>query len=394
MRHKYLPLLSFAIFSLTVHADYRQDDFADEDNDFVAQMPQRNVPSNQQNMEPRHHIQPCNSPTPPAMIVLAWEAEPFVTADYLYWTARQENMCYAIERQAMNFGLGQVEQVLKKSKVLTPHWKYASGFRVGTGLNFKHDGWDTYLNYTWFHPQKVKDHKSAVVSQNPPIEGGLSTAWSTPLNGPTTFLMDEASESWKFRYDDINWELGRNFFISRYLTLRPFGGLKTTWQQQRQRISYNENLSAGIVIRDFSIINHVHFWGIGIRAGLNSAWYLYKKYLSIVGDIAFSGLWSRIKTSQRQPQSFRFAGMTRTGTTLHTTDNFHTIKPVIEWALGMQWDAWIHHNRMKFALRAAWEEQIWFDQNELPEFQLAQYYKARGGNLSIEGLSVRARFDF
>ncbi len=334
-----------------------------------------------------YDIQPERSPTPPSMIILGLAAEPYFSVDYLFWTARQDNMEFVYQQRSSG------GSVIGKSKVKAPDWKYDSGFRIGAGLDFKHDGWDTYLNYTWFHPEKSKRNVSIGVPSS--AVNRLIATWSASAD--TVFLptfFQNSKGSWKFHYDDLVWELGRNFYISRFLTLRPFGGLETSWQKQKQELFYEQPNFPNR--RQFFMRNTLDYWGIGIRVGLNSAWYLYKKNLSIIGDVAFAGLWSHIKTNQKQrsiKQASAVSVVTQT-IPLALHNSFHSIKPVIDWMLGMQWESWFYNNRMKLLVRAAWEEQVWINQNALPEVFFQQSYNARGGDLSIEGLTIRARFDF
>ncbi len=314
-------------------------------------------------------IPPEKSPTPSDMIRFNQCCRPFFTADYLLWTAREDNMGYAFP-----FSNVFSENPLVKSKIAHPDWEWSSGFRVGAGLNFKYDGWDTCLNYTWFHPENSKD---SISSKNPEIS--LFPAWDIFLG---VSPLSNAKTRWKLKFDTLDWELGRNFFISRSLALRPFAGLKTLWMQQKHKIAFESSSDSS------SMKNHLDSWGIGIRLGVDSIWYLYQKNLSIVADVALSALWTCYEISQKQHVS-------EIGTLFYAKDSYHSIKPVIEGMLGMQWESWFCNDAHKFSLRAAWEEQVWINQNQLPELlHIGPSFKARGGDLFLQGLTLRARVDF
>lgn len=364
-------------YSIAVHADTMLA--SNTANASKSTMQSSNASSSNQTVQ---DVQPMNSATPPAMINLKYCAEPFITADYLFWTVRQENMDYAFPVQ-----FDAQLNTISKNRIQNLDFEFGSGFRVGAGLDFKHDGWDTYVNYTRFYPERMHDSLTADDGEI------LFPTWhASNFAEFASGTFDFASQHWHFENDVIDWELGRNFFISRYLTLRPFAGLKTAWQEQNQRLVYIDDVNH----RRFTTKNHVHFWGIGIRCGLNSAWYVYKKNLSIVADFALTGLWSRVKTSQNQDINFTTSEINP----FHPRESFHTIRPVIEWMLGAQWESWLYDNGMKISLRAGWEEQVWFNQNDLLEIftntVVGGIYstKARGGNLSLEGLTIRGRFDF
>ncbi|MBS0603563.1 MAG: hypothetical protein JSS60_00845 [Verrucomicrobia bacterium] len=349
---------------------------------------QNNTPSSSTQVV-LQEMQPSTSPTPSSMARLQNNhcCEPYLSADYLLWTVRQDNMSYCIpsSNQLSN------SATLIKNKVQNPDWKWGSGFRVGAGLNFRHDGWDTYIIYTRFHPEAADGHRSLKEDEQTLIP----TFPATAMGGFTNNTFDSAKTRWSFEFDAIDWVLGRNFYVSRYLTLRPFAGLKTAWIEQSQYFRYHVPLN---VVRGFDELtffnkNHQDFWGIGTEIGLDTAWYVYKKNLSIIADLTLSALWGRFELSQKQ----RFIDSTlgQDFTNFNLRDGYHAIRPVIEWSLGMQWESWLYRETMKFSMMAAWEEQVWFNQNNFATLSTSvPQYGERGGDLSMQGLTLRGRFDF
>lgn len=322
-------------------------------------------------------VQPLISPTPPAMVEMKHEAMPFLSVDYLYWTVRQDNMSFAFPIDGLN-------NTLIRNKLNYPKWKWDSGFRVGAGINFKHDGWDTYFNYTRFYPENAKRHVAIHGTQV-----GLVPTW--PYFTESGFLT-ESTQTWKFEFNNLDWELGRSFFISRFLTLRPFAGLKTAWQTQRQKII---TLQPGTPTIEYQLRNIQDFWGLGIRIGADSTWYVYKKNLSVIADIALSALWSNY--SNRQTQRNINLSTNVNNLFYNIFDHHHAIRPVLEADLGMQWESWFYENKMRFSFKAAWEEQVWWNQNNLGAFLTTSSggtFTGRGGDLFLQGLTLRARFDF
>lgn len=364
-------------------------------------------------------IQPEISPTPSSMVLLndhCWA--PFFTADYLLWTARQDNMSYSYPLEEFS---GTSTTV--KSKVHYPDYDWSAGFRVGAGLNFEHDGWDTYLNYTWFHPSRAKGHEHLHSDAD-----SLVPTWSMNLPGHILLSPDliSAKSRWGFEFYNLDWELGRNYYISRFLTLRPYFGLQSAWQKQKLSLTFDTSqLANGLTggIATFAMKNKQDYWGIGALVGLDSAWYVYKKNLSLIGDLAVSALWGDYQHIQKQYEVLidDTSNLSRI-LVVNFRDSFHAIKPVLKFDIGMQWEQWFHCDRRKFSIQALWEEQIWINQNTLPEAMFAcgvpffgpnlqaaqtaeakpiQYgrggsstYKARGGDLYLQGLTLRVRFDF
>jgi hypothetical protein len=296
----------------------------------------------------------------------------FFTGDYIYWTARQDNMAYA-STGFTNDNLVDTDP----GKTAEMKYKFQTGFKAGLGFSFGHDYWDSSLNYTWFQ----SNHNHGSISGD--LYSGLTPSFTPFL--PLTFsdYFTNASAVWRLHFNVIDWELGRNFYISKFLSLRPFTGLKGTWQNQHNNSAY-----AGFISSDpFQYTRKLKssFMGIGIRSGCNMGWHIAGTW-SLFGDAAISAIWGQFHT-QRNDTASLF------GTTLSpvsTSNHIHTAVPVLELALGIRKDQWFYNNRFHFAAQAGWEEQIWWDQNQFSWNSAL----SSGGNLVLQGLTVRLRFDF
>ncbi len=113
-----------------------------------------------------------------------------------------------------------------RGKTPSPGFNFQPGFKVGAGFKFAHDGWDLYANYTWLNPAEVK----ASISDSK----GDMVGPADPYFGTTT--LSNAKNTFKQSFNVLDLELGRQFFLSRFLTLRPYFGLKTTWITQLKGI--------------------------------------------------------------------------------------------------------------------------------------------------------------
>ena len=296
----------------------------------------------------------------------------FLTGDYLYWTARQDNMQYAAagftNDASKSTHHGRVEQL---------KFKFRTGFKAGIGFSFGHDLWDMALNYTWFQ----SNHNRGSVSGDE--SSGLIPTFTPSVTLGTGAYFSEASSVWRLHFNALDLNLGRNFYISKYLSLRPFIGLKGSWQNQHNTRAYSGVNGSG----DFNYVSKLRssFIGMGILTGCNMGWHLAGTW-SLYGDVAVSSLWGNFETKRKD-------SVEQSGATVipvSNVDHFHTATPVLELALGLRKDQWFCNNRFHVGVQAGWEEQIWFDQNQLPGNQAL----ALGGNLVLQGLTVRLRFDF
>ncbi len=296
----------------------------------------------------------------------------FFTGDYIYWTARQGNMAYASTGFTNNNLIST-----RPGRTAELKYKFRTGFKAGLGFSLGHDYWDTAFNYTWF---QSNDNKGSIEGD---IGAGLIPSMRSFLNLTAQDYFTNASSVWRLHFNVIDWELGRNFYISKFLSLRPFTGLKGTWQNQHNNSAYS-----GIVSSDsFQYTRKMKssFMGVGIRSGCNTGWHIASTW-SLFGDIAISALWGQFQNYRTDTSNF----LDTTTTAVSVSHQTHTASPVLELALGIRKDQWFYNNRFHFAAQAGWEEQIWWDQNQFIWDQVL----SPGGNLVLQGLTVRLRFDF
>jgi hypothetical protein len=217
------------------------------------------------------------------------------TADFIWWKTHISNMEYA--------WAGITDTVLVpydvaplKGNIKQPSFKFLPGFKVGLGLDFRHDGWDIYSRYTWLHgSETAKTIGRTDVGLLSMFPRGIFRDFLGTNILPSA--ISEAKCHWNQQFNVIDLELGRNFFISRFLTLRPFFGLKTDWIKEEFRTNYvasdppNNNPPNTIAAMTYQVKRSEEVWGIGIRAGLNSVWHFTKNW-GLYGDIAATALWS------------------------------------------------------------------------------------------------------
>lgn len=326
--------------------------------------------------------------TPKVDFIKCPEMDWFITGDYIYWTAREENLEFA------DLQLSQTSNATSSgggNKTFHVGNKYESGFKAGLGTDFCHDGWDLYAEYTWFETNNKKHTGTGFFSSTTGVttpflnddywfvEDGAINSNNPPLVGSA----DSASAKWRLNFNVVDLELGRNFYVSPRLILRPFYGLKGAWNKQHMNLVF-----AGVAnVPVLTMHNRLKNWGIGIRGGMDTSWHFTRDF-SIVGNMAFTGLWQEIKAK-------RF-DTTLTGTVLSSTvdmkETQYNVKPVIEWMLGLKWETGLSCDEYHLAITAAWEEQVWFGQNKF--LRLPGTSSGSGGDLSLQGLTVDVRFDF
>ncbi|MCH9630955.1 MAG: hypothetical protein S4CHLAM37_09660 [Chlamydiia bacterium] len=327
-------------------------------------------------------------------------ADVFITADFIYWTGRMDGLGYA--RTGMDdFDGIQIAASPNATSGSTkfPPRKFDPGFKAGIGLNLGHDGWDIYLNYTWFHSNHTNSSSSTFTDSR-----GLVPLWDVSTVGTiigrdqfspiieTFVYVQEAKGKFRLRFNNFDLELGRNYYISQYLTLRPHIGLKGCWYKENYNVTYTTFLNADVAdeVDQVRLKLRQHYWGVGIRTGLDTAWYFDKNW-SIFGDVAFSGLWGRFDVTRRDFADLDLTDPTTTVKVIHTSNDFHTMKPVLEFELGLRFDYWFSDDDYHFGIQAAWEEQLWINHNNI--FALTDGWGSHG-DLGFQGFTLKLRFDF
>lgn len=315
-----------------------------------------------------------------------------ITTEFIYWTAREDHLGFAATTGEV---LNSPEPSTKKGIIFHPDWEFRPGFKIGLDFLTGHDGWDLYANYTWlmFH-----DIKQSAKADNEDLFlldylWGINNIFICDCTG-NSFAFSSGETKWELDFNVIDVELGRNFFVSRCLQLRPHFGFKGTWGKQQSDISFqglmvNSSTLVPLIQGKFYTDNTSEYWGIGLRTGIDSAWHV-SSCFSLVGEAAITALWERFEVSRKDLWNNSLFPAGPFTSLFHTDNHFHTIKPILELYLALRWEDWFRCDQYHVSLEAGWEEQFWSDQNQF----ISMISETRLGDLILQGLTLKARFDF
>ena len=304
-------------------------------------------------------------------------ADLFITADWLIWQAKENGLGYVIKNDSTS------TTNLADADIKNPAFDWDFGFRVGLGWNTPHDGWDLYANWTWFDTH-ASDHTHAGSSKH------LFPVYAHPFevdNG----VAQNSEAHWRLHLNMIDLELGREFFVSKWVTLRPFVGLRNAWVRQKFDCEYEQiSHSGSLQEAEVEMVNN--YWGLGLRTGLNTQWGLGAGF-SIYGNAAISLLYGFFHLEQEQEQTIA----TVESTFMDLEQSYHIDRAISELALGIRWDHMFSDDNYHFGIQAGWEHLMFWGQNQMQRFvsftTLGEYV-ANQGDLTIQGWTVSARFDF
>ena len=322
----------------------------------------------------------------------------FVEAELLWWSVYEYGLDYAMKSRHTD----TPTSLINKGETVGPGNNYSWAFRFGVGYNLPHDGWDLRANWTFFN-NEVTDHARA------PHVGGLFPIWGTPDFGGVLddLVLDNISVAkanckWDVELNIIDLELGREFFTSKYLTLRPHMGFRYVRLDQTYHVTYDQPINAqnweylGADPRQSKdlIRNSNDFWGFGLRGGFDTQWGISNGF-SIYGNFALALLHGHFHISQEE-----YIRSKNDRSRINRMD-FNNRKRVgratTDLALGLRWDHMFEGDRFHLGLQLGWEHHMFFGQNQM--WQMANTFQpavhAKGNDeLTTQGWTFAARFDF
>ncbi|MDR2539640.1 MAG: hypothetical protein LBC45_03425 [Chlamydiales bacterium] len=343
---------------------------------------------------------------PPAMPLTrnGWDLQ--VSADALYWKVQEDALTYAIGFSS-DQDLGQSAALVKQ--------KYNWGFRVGLDWTLPHDNWD--IAATWTHLTSNSPLSKTTIAdlKIPDIENDPIRRFALVLQGinePTFNGYLNASSKYHNHLDQVSLNTAREFFISKWVVLRPYFGLRADRLHQKLHTYYSENVrahedQAGFTPNQSLDVHQTNKWqGIGIESGFSSQLSFCGGF-SIYGNIAAAAEYGLQKLQLSQfSNAFLVAEPIPTPDLTTFNTSYHICRPILDLQLGLGWDRNFCNDRFHFGLKLGWENHIYFNQsrflffqissNILPQLTTTSTYSenVHGGDLTYQGWTLHASFDF
>ena len=273
-----------------------------------------------------------------------------ISADALLWQLQEDGLIYATEATALDLPIGN-DRVKQKY-----HW----GFRIGLDWTLPHDNWD--IAATWTNLISNCHSNATATTGNTLRAPRFATSFTT------------ASAKYHNHLEQISLNTGREFFVSKWVTLRPFFGLRADWLRQRLHMSYSEIATNPTNIE--TIQRRCKWWGMGIESGLNTQWSFcggFSLYGNVAGAIEYGLAKQAVNESGIIAFSFR--------------DSYRICRPILDLQLGLGWNYNSCNDCFHFGLKLGWENHLYFNQNLLFDF-------IPSGDLTYQGWTLHANFDF
>lgn len=298
----------------------------------------------------------------------------YFAGSFIYWNSSFSDM--VISSRLQNPGVYS-----QKQKKIYLDSQYDPGFKLGAGVNFHRDVWDIFLNWTWLQ----SDFNETKSTDTPKLSTMLE---SVVALGDLVGTAEKFKAHWDFDFDTLDLEVGRKFYISKYIAFRPYVGLKAAWINYKLKMSY------------FNVVDYHgapylsaprsefkdHMWGIGPRIGLNTRWVLGHCNVGFLANFSGSIIWEDF-----QPLS-KTHFVNPDGTTpaiSRITAHEQDLNPVVEVFLGFDWGR-CFNQKVYFNIAAGYEMQYWWDQ-----MKASNFFETNPSNaLNLHGLTTTVRLEF
>ncbi len=290
----------------------------------------------------------------------------FAEGGVLCWQAEEGGLAYAIQSTSSHKIAGQ-------ERVFDFAWDF--GFNLGLGYRIPHDCLQALLLFTSF--QTHADSKTQAEEL-----GVLFPVWSLPTD-PNPAFVDEALAHWRLHFGVIDLLLSRPFYPLASFALTPQIGVR--WASIRQKFDLEYRLEKGVAVHMKN-----KYQGLGPYLGLKCQYFLGKGW-SLLASTAASLLYGEFYIHQRQvaiSNEERAIG-------LHSI--YRSSSAALEAVAGISWEHLIDCGRKKIVLDLAWDQRLFFSQNQLLYFadqsQLG-IALSNQGDLAIAGAHFDIRLDF
>ena len=307
-----------------------------------------------------------------------------IEADFIYWRADEDGLDYVM---TTNTSSSSTDSTFHKPEV-----SWDPGFKFGIGYTWEgQDFWDLFLRWTHLNTDQSGQKKA------PNTTGShvLLPVWS-----PTVLdqLATSASANWKVRYNTLDLEMGRNYFISKAIALRPYVGIRGASILQHYEAKYEGEISPLVPDPHTHMKAQNNFKGLGARAGAQLQWHFASDW-SVIGAVSGSLLCGWYDLHQTldgiqtlAPMNFGFK------------DNFTKVATNLEASLGFEWEYFFSDDDYRVAVSVAYEFSEWFSQNRMKQFNQVDNatnmqtavttVSSQNGDLGLQGATLQVRFDF
>ncbi len=263
---------------------------------------------------------------------------------------------------------------IQHGHVKSPDFNWNAGYRAGIGYKLPHDKWDLFGNYTYLYGSAQGKAGHIVFP-----------TWASNWADSSPFYASSAKANWNMHLNMGDLELGRNCFAGKWLSLRPFVGVRGMTLDQKYHINYKGGTVAPSDTDRVTLNND--FWGVGVRMGVNSLWGC-GQGISLYGNGSASLLSGHFDVHERE--KLLQADLQK----MNIESTTSTVVVDADISLGLQWDYLFSQDRYHFGVKLGWEFDVFFNQNQLFNFASPSSFRCQNDDLAFQGVTLGFRLDF
>ena len=273
------------------------------------------------------------------------------SVDVLLWKAKTGDsaFAYSVDRPPTE-GLAFPQN----GNIMEIDFGWDWGFKVGAGMQTTHNDWDLFLQFTRYKTADSAGSRKDLPSGFLGLTGFLDPALC-------------AKSSYKLSYYDLSFFLGRAYFVSSKLMVKPYIGLKNSWISQKQDSRYDFDTRSGILISFASQLrDSCKFWGIGPLGGFYSQWYLDGGF-SILSEVSVALLYGYYKCEdfyKTNESRIQNGNQVVSFGTAYIKGSSHHYSPFTEFQLGLCYERSYNDDRFFFLCKLFYEAQYFFRQED------------------------------
>ncbi|MCI5051666.1 MAG: Lpg1974 family pore-forming outer membrane protein [Simkaniaceae bacterium] len=295
----------------------------------------------------------------------------YIDLEPLLWHARVGGTAFAFTNNRATVGL----PTKGETKAISMGWDF--GFRVGLGYCLPYDGWDLDAHYLYYRTTDSNNTNTTRLSTLTPLKGTLLINRN----------VDEARSNLKLTLSSIDLMLGREFFVSPFLSVKPAIGLQTSWLNLNQHTAY----SGGpfLDVNSYYVDDESKFWGIGPKLSGSSQWFIGNGF-SLFGSLGFAMQYGKYDIYYQEDLSNTITD------SLFIHEQRHQFDPEIDFGLGLGYGTYVNEHKAFFEVSLWYEGEFWISQNQM--IQVFQTNASRFNNVSedvsMHGATLKVRVNF
>lgn len=324
----------------------------------------------------------------------------FVDLSFLYYYASQEGMNLATSGELYNAvsGTPWLNIETANGTLLSQDFAYKPAFQIGLGANFSE--WTLEALYTWI--RQTTTTYSLAPTPSPAISGigsWVVNSWveqftSTGRVNSGPYL----TSTWELGMDIVDLVAGRPYYQGINLTLSPSFGLRAAWI--REHLNLDLSVSSLVTVLANAGNNIIYSttssnsWGIGPIASVQTSCLMGRGF-RLETNVQLASLYTTyttLKHSENIVSTSPYTGELA----VEQNDTLHFLRPELCMSLGLGWGAYFCNQKYHLDLFLGYDFNLFWGQNMLRAFmdEIVTGIGAAPGNLTLQGLNIRMRFNF